>query len=413
MITIKKRHNIKDPIFDELLKKYNNIVRYSYNRIIKDGITKLSDLEKYVKSNMNNINGMDASWIKSAVKKSTELQTENKLYFGGKSKFFKRKFSKINSYNKDSPMEMRGSSNDRGNRKAKLDGNNFILKPYKSLEFNIKLKLSRNEKRMLGIIQEESKLSKNYFNFEIDKDYIWISFNEPVIEKHSFKKDRYLGIDLNPNWIALSIIDIDKEVHKELVDLRELNKLSKSKKEYELSILNKHIVSICKGYNVEYVCVEDLSIKSSNKGLGKRYNKLLNNDWNRNYLVNNLIKWLNINSIKNLMVNPFYTSFIGQVKNIEDYDSLAASKEVAWRGYLMNKGIKVNEYVNNFLSGLVTTHWKEMLPDINTFREMYDFFKTQKKSKNSYRFLFSDVEKQKWSSLRLKSHKSMIDLIRF
>jgi hypothetical protein len=177
--------------------------------------------------------------------------------------------------------------------------------------------------------------------------------------------------------------------------------------------LNKHIVNICKGYNVEYVCIEDLSIKSSNKGLGKRYNKLLNNDWNRNYLVNNLVKWLNINSIKHLMVNPFYTSFIGQVKNIEDYDSLAASKEVAWRGYLMNKGIKVNEYTKEFLSGSVTTHWKEMLPDINTFREMYDFFKTKKKSKNSYRFLFNDVEKLKWSSLRLMSNRSMIDLIRF
>ena len=92
MITIKKKHNIKDLIFDELLKRYNNVVRYSYNRITKDNINKLSDLEKYIKSNMNNIECIDASWIKSAVKKSTELQTEKKLYFGGKSNFFKRKF---------------------------------------------------------------------------------------------------------------------------------------------------------------------------------------------------------------------------------------------------------------------------------------------------------------------------------
>ena len=38
MITIKKKHNIKDLIFDELLKRYNNVVRYSYNRITKDNI---------------------------------------------------------------------------------------------------------------------------------------------------------------------------------------------------------------------------------------------------------------------------------------------------------------------------------------------------------------------------------------
>jgi hypothetical protein len=113
------------------------------------------------------------------------------------------------------------------------------------------------------------------------------------------------------------------------------------------------------------------------------------------------------------MVNPFYTSFMGQIKNENDYDSIAASKEVAFRGYLMNKGIKINEYVNDFLSGLVTTRWKEMLPNVNTFKDMYNYFKTKKKSKNSYRFLFNDVEKLKWSSLRLKSNKSMIDLIRF
>jgi hypothetical protein len=69
----------------------------------------------------------------------------------------------------------------------------------------------------------------------------------------------------------------------------------------------------------------------------------------------------------------------------------------------MNKGFKVSEYVNEFLSSLVTTHWKEMLPEVNTFKEMYNHFKFKKKSKNSYRFLFNDVEKLKWSCFRLMS----------
>ena len=83
MITLKKLHKINDLVFLEFINKFNNVVRYSYNRRIKDGINKASDLEKYVKLNMLNI-GLDASWIKSAVKKSMELQTERKLYFGGK-----------------------------------------------------------------------------------------------------------------------------------------------------------------------------------------------------------------------------------------------------------------------------------------------------------------------------------------
>jgi hypothetical protein len=77
----------------------------------------------------------------------------------------------------------------------------------------------------------------------------------------------------------------------------------------------------------------------------------------------------------------------------------------------MIKGIKVQDYVNNFLNDSVTTHWKEMLPEISTNKELYNHFKDKKKSKNSYRFLFNDVEKQKCSSFRLKSIKSLIDLI--
>ena len=89
MITIKKKHNLNDPLFIELLNKFNNVVRYSYNRIIKNNLTKLSDLEKNVKQNMKNIDCLDSSWIKTAVKKSTELNKDKKIYFGGKSNFFK------------------------------------------------------------------------------------------------------------------------------------------------------------------------------------------------------------------------------------------------------------------------------------------------------------------------------------
>lgn len=413
MITIKKKHNLDDIKFIELFNKFNNVVRFAYNRRVKDNITSLSELEKIVKSKMLNINCLDASWIKCAVKKAFELQTDKKLYFGGKYNFFKRKYKKIDEYSKNSPLEMRGSSSDKGNRKAKIVDDLFIFKPSKGIQFEIKLILSKNEHKLINIIEEESKQGKNYFNFKINEEFIWISFNEPVIYKHSFKSNRFLGIDLNPNWIAISIQDKSNEIYKEIIDLRLINKENKNKKEYELTMINKHIINMCKNYQVEFVCLEDLNISSSNKNKGRRYNKLLNNDWNRNYFVNNLVKWLNINNIKHLMVSPFYTSFIGQIKNNNDYDSIAASKEVAFRGFLLTSGIKVQNYVNDFLGGQVTTRWKEMLPNIFTFKDLYNYFKTQKKSKNSYRFLFNDAEKLKWSSLRLNTFKSKIDLIRF
>jgi hypothetical protein len=344
MITIKKRHNLEDPVFLEFINKFNNVIRFSYNRRVKDKITKLSDLEKIVKSEMSNIDCLDASWIKCAVKKASELNIDNKLYFGGKKNFFKRKFNKIKEFNKNSPLEMRGSSNDKGNRKAKIIGSKFIFKPSRGIKFDIELKLSKNELKMLNIIEEESKISKNYFNFEINDKYIWISFNEPIMNKHKFKKNRYLGIDLNPNWLAISIMDNGiTEIHKELIDLRLLNKQNKNKKQYELSILNKYLVKLCKNYHVEYVCLEELNIRSSNKGLGRSYNKLLNNDWNRNYLVNNLVKWLNISSIKHKMVNPFYTSFMGQIKNMKDYIFLTKMEKKLMR---LDRKLKIGKRKN-------------------------------------------------------------------
>lgn len=412
MITIKKKHNIFNDI--KLIKEFSSVVRFSYNRIL-DGITKPSELEKLVKNTMNNISNLDSSWIKTAVKKSLELQTDNKLYFGGKSNFLKKKYNKVNNYSKLISLDMRGSTSDFGNRKAELDitNNLIIFKPKRGIKYEIPLNLSKGERKMLLKLENQCENKQNYFNIKIDLNFIWISFDEtrlPVDTVHEYIDNRILGIDLNPNYIALSILDNGiKEVYKEIIDLTELNKKDKNKKQYELSVLNKYIINLVKGFHVEYVSLEDLNIKSKDNGKGKNYNRLVNNNWNRNYFVNNLVKLLNINGMKYKFVNPFYTSFIGQIKNQLDYDSIAASKEVAYRCYLSKD--KIVDYVNNFLSSSVTTQWKEMLPNVNTYKDLYNYFK-KSKSRNSYRFLFNSTEKEKRSYLRFKFYRSEIDLIR-
>ena len=99
--------------------------------------------------------------------------------------------------------------------------------------------------------------------------------------------------------------------------------------------------------------------------------------------------------------------------NINDICCKNEIKNINNGGYYSCSGVKVQDYVNNFLSDLVSTRWKEMIPNIYTFKDLYNHFKTKKNSKYSYRILFNDVEKLKWSSFRLKSTKSMIDLIKF
>lgn len=408
MITIKKSINIGDDYLYKMIKQYSSVVRFSYNRIIKDNITSLSELEKIVKSSMNNIDLLDASWIKCAVKESTQIKRDSKIYFGSKRQFFNKKYHRKSIYNKSISLNMRGSKNDRGNRKFKLDINNSLItfKPVKGKSIEIKLNLSKKEFKLLNYIEYLSKNKQGYFNVKLSLDKIWISFNEPTLSTYKPINNRILGLDLNPNYIGISIMDDKKEVFKKLIDLKSLNKKSTEKVNYELVIISNYIVKLCKHYLVDKVGIEDLTMISQNHRKGKYYNRLVNR-WNRNLLVNNLTKNLNLNGVKYKFVNPFYTSFIGQLKNINDYDPIAASKEVAYRVNIENE----YKYVQDYLDSEVSTQWKEMISDVKSNRDLYTYFKNNPKS--SYRVFFNDNEKSKLKFFRLKSYKSMIDLITF
>jgi hypothetical protein len=78
-----------------------------------------------------------------------------------------------------------------------------------------------------------------------------------------------------------------------------------------------------------------LKINSDDKNKGKKFNKLVNNLWNRNALVNNLIKRCNIFNIKLLKVKPEYSSFIGNFlyRSLNLPDMVLASIELGRRAY--------------------------------------------------------------------------------
>jgi len=453
--TIKKKHNIK--LNDKFINQYSSVIRYTYNRIIKDNVTSLSELENIVKTKMLNIDELDASWIKTAVKKAVELNStriattkakekerldkekldkktpikkslkpkkprraiefirDKKVYFGGRGNFFKRKYNKIDELDKSIPFDMVGSCSDKnGNRKAELNvinDNEIIFKPKSGIKQSIKLKLSKNEFKLLSRLELECKENKKYFNIKLDKENVYISFDESRLkqEKKSQIKNRILGIDLNPNWIGYSIQDFKKQsimIYKNIISLEKLNKLSTEKKNHEIYEIVKHIIHECIHYQVNMVGIEKLSINSKEYNKGRKYNKLLNNDWNRNDFVNNLTKWLNINNIKTITVNPAYTSFMGQIDNPNDYDSVAASLEIGHRTFLVSRGVSIKDYINDRKINndeMQSTRWKKMVVDqlFGTYIDLYKFFK-KKKFLSSYRFLFHD----NGFSLRMNSIKS-------
>jgi hypothetical protein len=409
------------------------VVRFSYNRFQENPEYKLNEIEDIVKSKMNNIELLDSSMIKVAVNKAKGIKKE-KAIFGGRWNFIQRILKKITKEEwlktRNMPVMLRGSSADNnGNRKAELhiiEDNSVLIKLNKDNHFSVTLpRLNKEQKRNLCFLQTLCEENRACFSLEISNEYIYIIFDENILKKENPDciKDRILSFDMNPNYIGLSIIDWKNEnektiIHKEIISLKEINDLEKSKyqtnkRKHETMHISKYIIGLAKYHKVETVSFEKLNMPSSNKKKGKNYNKLVNNYWLRSPLINNIKKRCNIENIRFQGVIPHYSSFIGQLNNPQDYDSIAASIEISRRSYLFIKMyIEQTKTIGNivfpeFNVGFLNLHWKDRLGDIlnniDSWKSLYLWFK---KSKSSYRLLFSPELRK--DSLSLNSANSCV-----
>ena len=107
-----------------------------------------------------------------------------------------------------------------------------------------------------------------------------------------------------------------------------------------------------------------MKIKSDDKNKGKKFNKLVNNLWNRNALVNNLTKRCNIFNIKLLKVKPEYSSFIGNFlyRSLNLPDMILASIELGRRAY---------EFYNQYITKVKEIKKNIVRPNLTEFRELY------------------------------------------
>jgi IS605 OrfB family transposase len=186
----------------------------------------------------------------------------------------------------------------------------------------------------------------------------------------------------------LVVLDGSKQIYKEIIDFADSNKKSSTnKRKHFLVEASKHIAELCKHYRCNLV-IEDLKIKSKDHGRGKGFNRLVNNMWNSNLLVNNLKKRSNLLGIKCVEISCAFSSFVGQMLNYEDYDSIAAAIEIGRRGQLKLLKQKYEVLPTTLNLSQLSNQWKEEITvnGINSWREFYKFVQ---KSKPSYRSLFT------------------------
>ena len=253
----------------------------------------------------------------------------------------------------------------KGNQKFRIDKDkcSIIFQPNRYVHFKFDfLSIAKNYVKIiekLFIRQEAKDLPITY---KLNSEYVYISFEEEILYKDDFKfrkiKDRYMSLDLNPNYIGYSIIDWKdssnfRVIHSGVYSFKFLNNLysdeklssedkklkyKSNKKNYEIIQVARNLIKKCCYFKVENFVVEDLNIKPENKDKGKNFNKLINNQWIRNKFLNNIKKRCKIFGFNYIEVLPQYSSFIGNIifRSLNYPDQILSSIEISRRGYEFN-----------------------------------------------------------------------------
>ena len=405
MKTIKLK--IMNPIdLDYELRTYNSVVHFAYNRFHDDSSAK----EKDVRSQVNQLfKGKLNSWLlQCAIKEGKSIQERNeskKVIFGGKSlyKRYLRGFICKEEFDKQRqlPISSQGEMLQNGNRMFDfhLDNQSLIFKVSRDKHIDIQLgHIHRNLQKELNKLNELCYDKKATVSIKLNNEYIWITYDEKLlcnsVKFNRLKDNRILGLDLNPNYIGLSVIEFDKEddfkvLHKQVFDLKELTdkNISKNKRQYEIIKICHTINNLVNYWKCKKLSIEDLNISSSDKGQGRNFNRLCNNVWDRTLITNKLLMLSNIYGYELVEVNPVYSSFIGNLVYGDETtpDMVAASIEIARRGY---KKYEKNWFYPVFNVDCLDERWKQTLTGVRNWK---DAFLQIKNSKVKYRVLLNDI----------------------
>ena len=378
-------------LIKEYQRQYSSCLHFMYNRV-KDGYseTEIKHLQ------INNIELLDAWFKQSCVKDATQIYTKSsKVIFGGKLNFINRLKGNISKdqfkENKLSTLYSIGTRSNKGiagNQKFHLEQNlNLIFKPNRKTK--IELQLKYHNKHLLKLLYLNQETRKFSLTYKLDQKFVYISFDETQMNKQiqlEQIKNRVLALDLNPNYIGWSIVDWKSESEFKIIksgiySIKKLNDKEfdlngkhyssdskeriylNNKRNYETLQIAKNIINKAIYYKCQIVSIEDLKINSDDKNNGKKFNKLVNNLWNRNALVNNLTKRCNIFNIKLLKVKPEYSSFIGNFlyRSLNLPDMILASIELGRRAY---------EFYNQYISRTKEQKKNIIQPDIKLFNDL-------------------------------------------
>lgn len=450
LITLKIKYSCDNSILD-VIKQYNSVLKFTYNRLLENPKLKTSEITQLQK----NLNHCDliGSHLKNSIiydAKSLIEKSTKPIIFGGKHLFKQRCQHKINRdeflIKRLRPISSIGEANQKSNRLFDIiDNQTIIFKLNKHQHFELKLQQVGSKRlKELNKLIELQNTQQVAITYKLDLDYVYLTFDYNLLKTYTYKvkPNRIIAIDLNPNSIGWSVVDWLSEnkynvIQSGTFSLKPLNdyrdsksvasdsdfhKYITNKRNYEIIHIAKELFTLCRYYHCEVFSIEDLNIKVSDKKLGRRFNKLVNNNWNRNLLVNQIRKHINSSSTTLIEVQPQWNSYIGNLVFRKEQlpDECLASIEIGRRGfefatqYIFNRRPHQKTVIYpklELIKNQLTLSLEELGVDVPNFDSWRDILSVVKELKVKYRFSTSEAQILHSEGLFSKFYKQKYQIV--
>ena len=444
LITLKIKYSCNNSILD-IIKQYNSVLKFTYNRLLENPKLKTAEITQLQK-NINNCDLIGSHLKNSAIYDAKSLieKSNEPIIFGGKYLFKQRCQHKISRdeflIKRLRPIYSVGEANQTANRLFDIVNNQTIIfKLNRQQHFELKLQQvgSKRLKELDKLIelQDNKQIAITY---KLDLEYVYLTFDYNLLKTYTYKvkQNRVMAIDLNPNSIGWSVVDWlsenkynviqsgtfslkllnDYRDSKSVASNSNFHKYITNKRNHEIIEIAKQLFSLCRYYHCEIFSIEDLHIKSSDKKLGRRFNKLVNNNWNRKLLITQIRKHINSSSTTLVEVQPQYNSYIGNLVFRQEHlpDECLASIEISRRGFEFSTQYTFNRRPRQktviypkleLVKSQLILSLEELGIDVPNFDSWKDILSVVKESKVKYRFSTSDAQSLHSEGLFSKFYK--------
>lgn len=295
----------------ELMLKQCSATRSAYQAIHKHKLQG-NDVKKYVKKNY--MNGLNQRYVSDACSVASGIIHENAV-FGGKKEWenlIKGKITKQEWQDlRNNQLYSRGDRTKDGNPNIRINGNKLYINDPSSRGLWIEGSLFIPEKFKFNPICYDVRLI-----YEGDgKLKVVATWEEEIINQEVSTKNGVLGIDTNPDGLAVSELNSDGNlIHHKYEREQRIQFAKKDKRTNDICLLAKRVVNEAKELNKPIV-IEKLkfSKKTDKKKQLKKFKRM-----KHNFLHKRMLDTIKRRAIKEgvglIEVEPAFTSALGALK---------------------------------------------------------------------------------------------------